>query len=175
MLQNWLRTDGLTNKVPYRALGSRRSQKGKICEITGAMLMTPDSTYSDSPRLKSNPEIWEVLGISNQHFLRKAEITSQLKKIFKALVENYDFSKKKDPASIPLMFSKVKKGSQTYRNILLANDQRPEVTGAVIKSSWLAWQSLELSQARTTEQHQVNWSRGQCSCSTSTGTPGLKS
>ena len=63
------------------------------------MLTTPDSTYSNSPRLKSNPEIWEVLGISNQHFLRKAEITSQLKKLVKALVENHDFSKKKEPAS----------------------------------------------------------------------------
>jgi hypothetical protein len=73
--------------------------------------MTPDSTYSNSPRLKSNPEIWEVLGISNQHFLRKAEITSQMKKLFKALVENHDFSKKKDQASMPLMFSKVKRGS----------------------------------------------------------------
>ena len=84
-------------------------KKGKICEITGTMLTTPDSTYSNSPKLKSNPEIWEVLGISNQHFLRKAEITSQLKKLFKALVENHDFSKKKDPASLPLMFSKVRR------------------------------------------------------------------
>ena len=79
------------------------------------MLTTPDTTHSNTPKLKSNQEIWELLGISNQHFLRKAEITNQLKKLFKALIENLDFGEKKDPASLPQMFNKVKKGSQTYR------------------------------------------------------------
>jgi hypothetical protein len=111
-------------------------KKGKICEITGSMLTTPDSTYSNSPKLKSNPEIWEVLGISALHFLRKAEITRQLKILVSALIENKDFSKKKDPASLPLMFSKVKKGSQTYRNILIGNSGTVSAPKSKIEKDW---------------------------------------
>ena len=99
-------------------------------------MTTPGSTYSNSPKLKSNPEIWEVLGISTLHFLRKAEITRQLKILFSALIENQDFSKKKDPASLPLMFSKVKKGSQTYRNILLGNSGTVSAPKSKIEKDW---------------------------------------
>jgi hypothetical protein len=42
---------------PTRTTNPFLFKKGKICEITGTMLTTPDSTYSNSPRLKSNPEI----------------------------------------------------------------------------------------------------------------------
>jgi hypothetical protein len=97
-------------------------KKGKICEITGTLLTTPDTTYSKSPKLKSNQKIWELLGISNQHF--------------KALVEKHDFSNKEDPASQPLMFSKVKRGSQTYRNILLTNSGAVSAPKNKIEKDW---------------------------------------
>ena len=73
-------------------------KKGKICEVTGTILTTPDTINSNTPKLKSNQEIWEILGITNLHFLRKAEITNKLKKLFKALIENLDFSEKKRPS-----------------------------------------------------------------------------
>ena len=87
-------------------------KKGKICEITGTVLTTPASTYTENPVLKSNQELWETLGINNLHFLRKAEILNQLRKLFKNLIEGHDFSTKKEPESLPIMFNKVKKGSQ---------------------------------------------------------------
>ena len=82
-------------------------KKGKICEVTGSMLTTPESKYTQRPMLKSNQELWEILYITNLHFLRKAEIISQLKKLYKNLIEHHDFSKKEDPESLPSMFKKV--------------------------------------------------------------------
>ena len=84
-------------------------KKGKICEITGALLGTPESINSNHPKLKTAQEFWEVLGVTNLHFLRRGDILSQVKKLFRNLIENRDFSKKEDPCSLPEMFNKVNK------------------------------------------------------------------
>ena len=42
-------------------------KKGKICEVTGTILTTPDTINSNTPKLKSNQDIWEVLGIMKAH------------------------------------------------------------------------------------------------------------
>ena len=49
-------------------------KKGKICEITGSMLTNPGTLPDHKPTLKNNQELYEILGITDLHFLRKAEI-----------------------------------------------------------------------------------------------------
>ena len=89
---------------PTKATHPFLYKKGKICEITGSMITTSASTYTENPILKSSQELWEILEITDLHFLRKAEILSQLKKLFKTLTENHDFSEKEDPESLPKLF-----------------------------------------------------------------------
>ena len=47
-------------------------KKGKICDIIGGMLTHPGTTPDYKPMLKGNQELYEVLGITDFHFLRKA-------------------------------------------------------------------------------------------------------
>ena len=84
-------------------------KNGKICEITGKDLSTPESVYTESPTLKTDEELWEILNISHLHFLRRAEILRDIKKLYKALVEGKDFTGKEEITSLPEMFAKVKK------------------------------------------------------------------
>jgi hypothetical protein len=69
-------------------------KKGKICEITGALLVTRDSVITNHPRLKTAQEVLEILGVTNLHFLRRGDIFTQVKQLFRNLIENRDFSKK---------------------------------------------------------------------------------
>ena len=63
-------------------------------------------------------------------------IIINLKKLFKNLIENEDFSKKEDLISVPDMFSKVKKGSQKYREILLGNKEVKSAPKMKIEADW---------------------------------------
>ena len=83
-------------------------KKGNICEITGAMLTSEESLYTNQPKLKTGPEIWVILKVDHLLFLRKCDILIQLKKLYYKLIENRAFGKKEEPASLPEMFSKVK-------------------------------------------------------------------
>ena len=85
------------------------------------MLTTRESTFTTRPTLGSNEieELWEILKITELNFVSGGSIISKLKELFKTLVGNEDFSKVDDIISVPDMFSKVKKGSKKYREILL--------------------------------------------------------
>ena len=65
--------------------------------------------------------------MNHQHFLRRAEILRDIKKLFKALVEGKDFIGKEVITCLPEMFAKVKKGSQAYKKKLL---HKPNLNGA---------------------------------------------
>ena len=54
---------------------------GNICEITGPMLTTEESLYSNKPKLEAGPEILVILGVDNLLFLRKFDILIQVKKL----------------------------------------------------------------------------------------------
>jgi hypothetical protein len=121
---------------PTKATHPFLYKKGKICELTGRMITTSESTYTANPVLKSNMELWEILGINNLHFLRKAEILHQLRKLFNNLIEGKNFSKKREPESLPILFSKVKKGSQKYRELLLLSKNTPSAPKIKIERDW---------------------------------------
>ena len=89
-----------------------------------------------NPILKNREELWEILGINNLHFLRKAEIICQLKKLFKNLTENYDFRNKEDPESLLKLFESVKKGLQKYRELLLTDVERIQAPKTKIERDW---------------------------------------
>ena len=63
---------------PTKATHPFLYKRSKICDITGSMITTSASTYTENPILKSSQELWEILEITDLHFLRKAEILSQL-------------------------------------------------------------------------------------------------
>ena len=94
---------------PTRTTHPNLYKDGKICEITGKDLSTPGSVYTESPKLKTDEELWEILNISHLHFLRRAEVLREIKKLYKALVEGKDFTGKDDTTCLPEMFAKVKK------------------------------------------------------------------
>ena len=54
-------------------------KKNKICEITGAMMTTSASLHTNQPKLKTGNEIWLLLGVENQLFLRKNVLSCQAK------------------------------------------------------------------------------------------------
>ena len=53
-------------------------KKGKICEVTGRMLTNPGTNPNSKPTLKEDQELYEILGITELHFLRKADIIRNL-------------------------------------------------------------------------------------------------
>ena len=52
------------------------------------MLTNPGTFPNYKPKLKTNQELYEILGITNQHFLRKAEILRNLKPLVNTLITN---------------------------------------------------------------------------------------
>ena len=110
--------------------------RGKICEITGAMLTTKDSLYTRNQTLRPGPEIWEILQVDHLLFLRKYEILNQVKKLYQKLIENRTFKTTDDPVSLPEMFNKVKKGSQKYKTILLSNPVFTFAPKNLIEKTW---------------------------------------
>ena len=85
-------------------------------------------------------QIWVILSVDKLLFLRKCEILIQVKKLYQKLIENRDFSKKEESASLPEMFCKVKKGSQTYKRILQSNS---EFTFALKNTTEKRWRISE--------------------------------
>ena len=53
--------------------------------------------------------IGTILGIGQLHFLRKAEILRDIKKLFIILTEGRDFTNNDEAPSLPEMFDKVKR------------------------------------------------------------------
>jgi hypothetical protein len=121
---------------PTKTTHSFLFTKGNICEITGAMLTTADSLYTSQQKLKSGPEIWVILKVDHLLFLRKCDILIQLKKLYQKLIENRTFGKIDEPASLPDMFNKVKKGSQTYKKILQSNSEFTFAPKNTIEKRW---------------------------------------
>ena len=99
-------------------------------------LSTPNTVYTDSPKLKPDEEPWAILDINHLHFLRKAEILREIKKLFKVLVEGRDFTDKEEVPSLPELFAKVKKGSQAYKKILLHNTNLNGAPRHKIEQDW---------------------------------------
>ena len=110
---NNARRRNMEGSKPTKTTHSNLFKNGKICEITGSDLATPDTVYSDSPKLKPDEELWAMLNINHLHFLRRAEILRDIKKLFKVLVE--DFTEKEEIPSLPEMFAKVKKAARPIR------------------------------------------------------------
>ena len=52
----------------------------KICELTGKILSRVETLSDATPKIKTDQELWQILGIEDQHFLRKAEILREIKK-----------------------------------------------------------------------------------------------
>jgi hypothetical protein len=117
----------LTTKVkmakPNKTTHPFLFSKGKICEVTGAMMTTKDSLYTNNQTLRPGPEIWVILKVDHLLFLRKCEILIQVKKLYQKLTENRNFKSTEEPVSLPEMFDKVKKGSQKYKTILQSNSE----------------------------------------------------
>ena len=84
-------------------------KKGKICELTGSLLTNPGTHPDFKPKLKSNQDLYEILGISQHHFLRMAEIIRNLKPLIRTLTEDKTFKKNDENESLPSMFKSVKK------------------------------------------------------------------
>ena len=59
---------------PTKATHSFLFQNGKICELTGSMITTPESTFTASPTLRSNEELCEILNISDLNFISRGSI-----------------------------------------------------------------------------------------------------
>ena len=55
------------------------------------MLTNPGTTPNFKPTLKEDQELWEILEITDLHFLRKANIIRNLNPSIKALVDNTDY------------------------------------------------------------------------------------
>ena len=69
-------------------------------------------------------------------FLRKCDILIQLKKLYQKLTEDRTVKAIDEPASLPEMFSKVKKGSQKYKTILLSNSKFTFAPKNTIEKMW---------------------------------------
>ena len=52
---------------PTRTTHPNLFKGSHICEITGRDLTTPDTVYTDSPRIKPDNEIWSILDINHLH------------------------------------------------------------------------------------------------------------
>ena len=65
-------------------------------------MLTDPGTHPDfKPKLKSNEDLYEILGISQHHFLRRAEIIRNLKPLIRTLTEDKTFKKNDENESLP--------------------------------------------------------------------------
>ena len=122
-------------KKPTRTTHPALYRGSNICEITGKTLSEQNSLHT-SPKMKTDQELWNLLGIENMHFLRKAEILREIKKLYKNLTENKDFTVKTEPEGLPSFFKSVKKGSQKYKKILLNNFKENSNPKNKIEKDW---------------------------------------
>ena len=121
---------------PTRTTHPNIFKAGNICEISGKDLSVHNTVYTDSPTLKPDEELWTILGIDQLHFLRKAEILREIKKLFKNLIDGRDFTNDDEAPSLPEMFDKVKKGSQAYKKILLHTSNQIGAPRLKIEQDW---------------------------------------
>ena len=100
-------------------------------------MLTDPGTHPDfEPKLKVNQELYEILGIAQHHFLRKAEIVRNLKPLIRTLTDGNNFTKNDEEESLPSMFKSVKKGSQKYKKILLKSINTDSAPKRKIERDW---------------------------------------
>ena len=100
------------------------------------MITNPGALPDHKPTLKTNQELYEILGITDLHFLRKAEILRNLKPLLSILIESTNFKADDEIESLPNMFKTVKKGSQKYKKILLKSTNTNSAPRKKIEKDW---------------------------------------
>ena len=86
-----------------------------MCEVTGGMLTDPGTNPDCKPTLKGNQELYELLGITELHFLRKADIIRNLKPLIRTLIDGTDFNIQDETEISPKMLKKVNKEAKSTR------------------------------------------------------------
>ena len=127
---------------PTRTTHTFLIRKGKLYDVTGGMLTDPGTNPDCKPTLKGNQELYELLGITELHFLRKADIIRNLKPLIRTLIDWTDFNVQDETESLPKMFKKVKKGSK-YKKIILRSKNTNWAPRKKIEKDWKISEKME--------------------------------
>jgi len=85
--------------------------KSGICEIT-TLDLTNAATIHTNPKLKTNQELADLLGISNLQFFERITILTKVKAIWKKMTSDYSFKSEQKHTSLQEVFDNTKKRQQ---------------------------------------------------------------
>ena len=92
--------------------------KHGICEISAFDLTNVESIHSN-PKLKTNAELEELLGITNKQFFERITILTEVKEIWRKMTTDYSFKSNTKHTSLKEVFNNTKKGKKNYKAIIL--------------------------------------------------------
>ena len=109
--------------------------KSGICEIT-TMDLTNATTIHTNPKLKTNQELADILGISDLQFFERITILTKVKTIWKKMTSDYSFKSKQKHTCLKEVFDNTKKGSRNYKKILMKNENLRNTPAETINTKW---------------------------------------
>ena len=88
--------------------------KSGICEIT-TLDLTNAATIHTNPKLKTNQELADLLGISDLQFFERITILTKVKAIWKKMTSDYSFKSEQKHTSLQEVFDNTKKAAEIIR------------------------------------------------------------
>ncbi len=106
-----------------------------LCEIT-TLDLTNDATIHTNPKLKTNVELADLLGIGNLQFFERITILTKVKAIWKKMTSDYSFKSEQKHTSLQEVFDNTKKGSRNYKKILMKNNNPGNKPAETMNTKW---------------------------------------
>ena len=121
----------LINKTNCKFLYNKHG----ICEIT-ILDLTNEGTIMATPKLKTNIELAEMLGIRDLPFYERITILTKVKAIWKKMTSDFSFKSEQKYTSLKEVFDNTKKGSRNYKAILMSAVNAKNQPAETINSKW---------------------------------------
>ena len=109
--------------------------KHGLCEIT-TLDLTNEGTIMATPKLKTDIELAELLGIGDLPFYERITILTKVKAIWKKMTNDYSFKSEQKYSSLKEVFDNTKKGSRNYKAIIMKAVNTKNQPADTINTKW---------------------------------------
>ena len=89
-----------------------------------------------TPKLKTNIELAELLGIGDLPFYERITILTKVKAIWKKMTSDYSFKSEQKYTSLKEVFDNTKKGSRNYKAIIMNAVNTKNQPAETINTKW---------------------------------------
>ena len=121
-----------------------RFNRHGICETSAYDLTNVESIHS-IPRLKTNAELEELLGITNKPFFERITTLTKVKEIWRKMTTDYSFKSDTKHTSLKEVLNNTKKGSKNYKAIILQARKSKNKPAETINKTWKISEKYEMT------------------------------